>query len=268
MLSIFLASSNQSTGISCDKTAELLFEFNNCKKSLGLETHVKVSTIKEFVKYWLYGTANEQNWFDKGCQDGWDSLKRICSTTTTNEQNWFDKGCQAGWDSLKGMCSNSSVVNNNDGSKQLLVTTNNQPNYLVSGLTYLLTGCVVYAAVYYNCDALVTIYNSIDNHLYNILCMFDFPGFMVEKKSVMQLIPGLNLRVNHYWNFTTDPGDNKLGLVHLATYTIDHQSFFLDFNCLSPAWSIPSYAQLTLEPGLDWPFNYDNFHHINLFSFV
>ena len=61
ILAIFFWSSNQSTGISCDKTAELFFEFNNCKKSLGLETHIKVSTIKEFVDYWLYGTANKQN---------------------------------------------------------------------------------------------------------------------------------------------------------------------------------------------------------------
>ena len=68
------------------------------------------------------------------------------------------------------------------------VTANNKPNYLVLGLDCLLIGCAMFANIYYNLDILKAEYMYIYLHLYNILCMFDFPGFMIQSWSVMPLV--------------------------------------------------------------------------------
>ena len=134
------------------------------------------------------------------------------------------------------------------------------------GLGCLLIGCAMFANLYYNLDILKAEYMYIDRHLYNILCMFYFPGFMLERRSVMPLVPAFDFRVKHFWNFHTDPMDDRLGLVHIASYTLSYESLLLQFNSLPSAWSIPSYLCLTILPGLDyWPFNYDHLHYITLF---
>ena len=196
---------------------------------------------KEFVNYWLYGTATEIN--------------------------WFDKTCQIAWNYLKGGCSIIPVANNSyDASgEELVVAANNKPNYLVLGLGRLLIGCAIFANIYYNLDILKAEYTYIDLHLQSILCMFDYPGFMVKRRSVMPLVPGFKFRVKHFWKFYTDPGDDRLGLVHLASYTLSHESFWFQFNSLLPAWSLSSYLTLIIVPGLDWPFSYDHFYYITLY---
>lgn len=227
---------------SCDNINKLFCDFHTF--SMDSKTHINMlvnNSSKEFVNYWLYSTATENNWFDKGCQIGWDYFKNTCITTPID--------------------SNST--------EQLIATANNKLDSLVLGLACLTTVCAIFGSIYYNLDTLkdicIYIYMHIDISLYNLLCMFDFPGFMVDRQSIMPLGPDYELQVEHFWKFNTDPGDGILRLVHLATYRLHHEYFWFEFNSLSPGWSIPSYATLTLVPGLDWPFNYDHFHCINLF---
>lgn len=92
----------------------------------------------------------------------------------------------------------------------------------------------MFADTYYNIDILNAVDTNLDLHLYNILCMFDYPGFMVERASFMLLVPGLELLVEHFWKFRTDPADGMLVLNHLASYTIMHECFGLRFNSIPP----------------------------------
>lgn len=85
-----------------------------------------------------------------------------------------------------------------------MVTANNKPNYLFFGLGCLLMGCAIFANIYYNLDMLKAEDTSIDQHLHNILCMFDFPGFMVERMSIMPLVRGFDFSVEDYWKFNTE----------------------------------------------------------------
>lgn len=237
LFSYFSGSSRGNSIGSCDNISRLLHDFDSFRGSLDSQTYIDISTnnkSKEFVNYWLYGTATEINWFDNYCKIGWDYIKGASSVTP--------------------------VANNPDiGSiEELAVIDNNKPNYLAFALGCLLIGCPIFA----NFDILMAVFTSIDQHLYNILCMFDFPGFMVEKLSIMPLVPGIELMVQHFWNFRTDPVVDRLVLVHLASYTLDFESFRLHYHSLSPGWSIPSQLELILVPGLDWPFNYDHFHGI------
>lgn len=55
--------------------------------------------------------------------------------------------------------------------------------------------------------------------------MFDFPGFMVNKRSVKPLGPDYEFKLEHFWNFHTDLGDGMLRLVHLTTYSLHHPYF-------------------------------------------
>ena len=207
----------------------------------GITTQISNDT-KELINYWLYGTAIEPNWFDKACYDSLDYFKDICST--------------------------APVISKDGTCEELVVVTNKaQENYLVLGLSYLLIACAIFANIHYNFDMLKATYTIIDQRLYDILCMFDFPGFMVERRSTMPLGEGYELVVEHFWNFIKDPADDNLGLTHLASYTLQNDNFWLQFNSLAPAWSVPSYLTLTIVPGLHWPFNYDHFHYITLFSF-
>ena len=206
----------------------------------GITTQISNDT-KELIDYWLYGTAIEPNWFDKACYDSLDYFKDIYSTAPAISKD--------------GTC------------EELVVTNKAQENYLVLGLSYLLIACAIFANIHYNFDMLKATYTIIDQRLYDILCMFDFPGFMVERRSIMPLGEGYELVVEHFWNFIKDPADDNLGLTHLASYTLQNDNFWLQFNSLAPAWSVSSYLTLTIVPGLHWPFNYDHFHYITLFSF-
>ena len=83
---------------------------------------------------------------------------------------------------------------------------------------------------------LIAEYTRIDVYLYNILCMFDFPGFMVRMLPVMQLAPALDLWLEHYSWFSLDPGDNNLGLIHATSYNLHYQdTFLLNYFSLPPA---------------------------------
>lgn len=206
----------------------------------GISPHINNNT-KEFIDYWLHGTATEPNCFDKVCWDAWCYLKDIGSTVP--------------------------IINNDGTCEELVVTSEAQANYFVFGLSFLLIACAIFADIDYNFDMLKAAYTIIDQRLYDILCMFDFPGFMVDKRSVMPLGEGYEFVVEHFWGFYTDPADNRLGLSHLASYTLHHDDFWLQFNSLPPAWSVPSYLDITIVPGLHWPFNYDHFHYITLFTF-
>ena len=279
IFSYFTASSQDMPVNSCDRISKLVSDFNCFIGSLDKETDIS--------------TNNPINSFDKASEDSWDYFKGITPLInndtkelvdywlrgTATESNWFDKACNHGWDYLKNICSTAPVINNGGANKELVLTTNNdgaykelvvtsksQANYLVLGLGCLLVGCAIFADLHYNFDMFKAAYTIIDQRFYDILCMFDFPGFMVDRTSVMPLGGGFDLRVSHTWRFYTDPADNRLGLTHLATYTLDHEYFWFDFNSLPPAWSVPSYLTLTIVPGLQWPFNYDHFHYINLFS--
>ena len=90
-----------------------------------------------------------------------------------------------GWNYLIDVCSITTVqyISYDGSGVELVVTPNNKPNYLVSGLGYLLIGCAIFASIYYNFDKLKTEYTYIDLHLYNTLCLFGFPGFMVNRLS-------------------------------------------------------------------------------------
>ena len=96
--------------------------------------------------------------------------------------------------------------------------------------------------------------------------MFDYPGFMVEQESTMPLWGGFGIRVHHWWLFIEDPGDNNRGISHTAQYTLDHEYFFIDYIRFSPLWSLPDQIKLTILPHLNWPFNYDHFQYIDLWT--
>ena len=152
----------------CDSLKELLYEFDTSKASLAKQTHTNNS--KEFVNYWLYGTATKINWFDKSCQIGWNYLLDTCNVTSwsiiTHDNNSYD------------------VAN-----EKLVTITNNKPDYLIMGLGYFFSVCTIFATFYYSFDTLKAVYMYIDTKLYDFLCMFDFPGFMVENRSAMRLGP-------------------------------------------------------------------------------
>ena len=151
----------------------------------------------------------------------------------------------------------------------LVAISNNKPYYLISNLGCLLfAACTIFASIYYNLDTIEATYMHIDRSLYNFLSMFDFPGFMINNTSVMNLGPDLVFMVKHNWMFITDPADGVFKLNHLTSYILwSDWSFGLEFNLLPPSWSIPSYLALTIAPGWAWPFNYDHFHGIHLLDF-
>lgn len=242
-LSYFPASCHDITLDTCDNMSKLLYDFKSSMGSLAKEAHTN-NNSKQLLNYWLYGTASEINWFDKGCLIAWDYIKDTCNITPTDNNSY------------EGL------------TEELVITANYKPNYLISGLGCLSAVCVIFGNLYYNLDILKAVYTYLDIHLYNFLCMFDFPGFMVNSWSVMPLGPDFEFTVEHTWRFLTDPADGVLRLVHLATYTLDHDYFWFQFNSFSPTWSISSYLTLTFVPGLDWPFNYDHFHFIHLFDFI
>ena len=87
---------------------------------------------KEFVNYWLCGTATEINWFDKSCQIGWDYLKDTCNIS---------------W----------SIITDDNNSyhvEKLVTITNNKPNYVIMGLGYFFSISTIFASFYYNFDTL------------------------------------------------------------------------------------------------------------------
>ena len=220
----------------------------------------------------------EINIFDKACYQSWDYIKNVCSPSTdtkelidywlngtATEDNVFDKACYQTWDYIKNMSSDTPVINSEGACKELAVTCEAQLDYFSSGLCWL---AIVYAilAFIYNFDIIKATYTCIDKCLYDIICMFDYPGFMVNQKSTMPLWGGFGLRVKHHWFFLEDPGDNNWGISHFAQYTLDHEYFFIDFVRSAPLWSRTDSIDLTIIPHLDWPFNYDHFHFINLWS--
>ena len=54
---------------SCDNINKLFCDLHTF--SLDSKTHINMSinnnSSKEFVNYWICGTASENNWYDKGC---------------------------------------------------------------------------------------------------------------------------------------------------------------------------------------------------------
>ena len=232
---------------------------------------------KEFINYWLNGTATKDNWFDKACSGGWDYTKNVCSPSTDTKElinywlngtatkdNWFDKACSQSWDYIKNMYGNTPVINSEGACKELVVTCEAQVDYFSSSLCWLVIVCAILIFIY-NFDLIKAIYTCIDIRLYDILCMFDYPGFMVNKDSIMPLWGRFGLRVMHRWFFLKDPADNNFSISHVARYTLDHEYFFIDFR--HPLlWSVPNRIELTLIPHLHWPFNYDHFHYITLWS--
>ena len=85
-------------------------------------------------------------------------------------------------------------------------------------------GCLALGyAVAENLDVFMTGITYIDVYIYEFLCMFDFPGFMVDKRATMPLLPGINLDVMHNWKFIVDPADGILRLAHLANYKLHHE---------------------------------------------
>ncbi len=218
---------------SCDNMNKLLYHFNTFRGSLDRDTRIYMPTSLE----------TEINWFDKACHVGWNYFKGTCSITLTDnskqfvnywlygtatEMNWFDKSCHIGWGYLKYTCTFTPNDNNSyhGSTEELVKTANNQPNYLISGLCWLTAACAIFGNIYYNLDILKAVYTYIDIYLHNFLCMFDFPGFMIQDRSVMPLGPDFQLIVEHKWNFLTDPGHGAFRLIHLATYTLHHEYFW------------------------------------------
>ena len=194
---------------------------------------------KEFINYWLHGTETKSHFIDQAFYDSWDYIK--------------------------DMYGNSPIINNQDACQELAVTCEAQLNYFSSGLCWLAIVCAILGFIY-NFDIIKATYICIDKCLYDIICMFDYPGFMVNQNSTMPLWGRFGLRVKHHWFFLEDPGDNNLGLSHFAQYTLDHEYFFIDYVRYAPLWSITDSIDLTIIPHLHWPFNYDHFHFINLWS--
>ena len=239
--------------------------------SPGIET-------KEFINYWLNGTATKANIFDKTCSQNWDYIKDVCNTSTetkefinywlngtTTKANIFDKTCSQSWDYIKDMFGNISAINNEGACKELAITCEAQVNYSCSGLGWLAIVCAILGFIY-NFHIIKAAYTCIDKRLYDILCMFDYPGFMVNQDSIMPLWGRFGLRIMHHWLYLEDPGDHNWGIMHVARYTLDHEYFFIDFIRLPPLWSVPNRIEMTIIPHLHWPFNYEHFHFITLWS--
>ena len=233
---------------------------------------------KEFINYWLHGTETKPNFIDQACYDSLDYIKNVSNPSYETKEfinywlhgsetkpNFMDQACIDGWDYIKDMYGNSPIINNEDACQELAVTCEAQVNYFSSGLCWL---AIIYAILgfIYNFDIIKATYTCIDKCLYDIICMFDYPGFMVNQKSTMPLWGGFGLRVRHHWFKQVDPGDNNWGISHFAQYTLDHEYFFIDFVRYAPLWSRTDFIDLTIIPHLDWPFNYDHFHIINLWS--
>ena len=105
------------------------------------------------------------------------------------------------------------------------------PYYILMALGCLALGCAVVA----NIDVFRADIAFIDVHFYEFLCMFDFPGFLVNRTATMTLLPGLELDVMNKWNFIHDPADGIRRLTHLASYTLNLEGYgFIQFNALSP----------------------------------
>lgn len=233
---------------------------------------------KEFLNYWLNGTATKRNFFDKACSQSWDYTKNVCNPSnetkeflnywlngTATKRNVFDKTCSQCWDYIKDMCGNISAINYEGACKELATTCEAQVNYFYSDLYWLAIVCAILRFIY-NFHIIKAMYVCIDKRLYDILCMFDYPGFMVNQDSVMPLWGRFGLRVMHRWFYRQDPGDNNLGISHLANYTLDHEYFFIDFIRHPQLWSVPNRIEMTIVPHLNWPFNYDHFQIITLWS--
>lgn len=84
------------------------------------------------------------------------------------------------------MCGVSPVINNEGACKQLVVTYDAQVDYFSLGLGLLGILCIILGCIY-NFDIIKAIYTCIDKRPYDILCMFDYPGFMVNQNSSMPL---------------------------------------------------------------------------------
>ena len=235
---------------------------------------------KEHINYWLNGTATKANYFDKACYQSWDYIENVCNSTETIEHinywlkgtatkaNFFDKACYKNWDYIQNMwckARNVPVSNNEDACQELVATCEAQVDYFSLGLGSLAIVCAILGFIY-NFHIIKDTYTCIDKRLYDILCMFDYPGFMVNQDSIMPLWGRFGLRVMHRWFYREDPADNNLGLSHVARYTLDHEYFFIDFIRHSQLWSVPNRIELTIIPHLHWPFNYDHFHFITLWT--
>ena len=218
------------------------------------------------------------NLFDQACYDSWDYIKNVSNPSNDTKEfinywlhgteikpNLFDQACYDSWDYIKDMCANSPIINNEDACQELAVTCEAQVDYFSSGLCWLAIVCAILGFIY-NFHIVKAIYTCIDKRLYDILCMFDYPGFMVNQESIMPLWGRFGLRVMHYWFFMEDPADNNLGISHVARYTLDHEYFFIDFIRHPQLWSVANRIQMTIIPHLHWPFNYDHFHFITLWS--
>ena len=252
----FSAPTNENEqALSCVNISRLLTDFNNFSGSLDKAIHIDTSTNdwKGFVDFWLYGTATEINWFDKYCQEGWKYIIDLYSVTPVIDNS--NNGSV-------GILNNGSVGILNNGSVDELAVIDNKKNYLVLGLCCLF----IFANFYYNVGFIKDVLSTADRRLYDLLCMFDYPGFMVNKSSVMPLAPNVDLWVEHNWLFSTDPGDGRSCLCHVATYTIDFEFHAFCFASLPPAWSVPSYVFMFTRPGVEWPLNYDYFSNLTLFN--
>ena len=218
------------------------------------------------------------NIFDKACSHGWDYIKNVCNPSTdtmellkyclngtATKPNRFDEACYQSWDYIKNMCGNIRVLNNESECQELAVTCEAQVDYFSSGICWLAIVCATLGFIY-NFGIIKATYTCIDKRLYDILCMFDYPGFMVNQDSTMPLWGRFGLRVMHRWLYIEDPADKNLGLTHVARYTLDHEYFFIDFIRHPQLWSVANRIQITIIPHLHWPFNYDDFHFITLWS--
>ena len=285
-----LAGSSYDTSLaSCDHIKILLSDFNSISHSLGMvtngaDTHTNIpvnNNPKKFFNYWLYGTATNTNWFDAYCQTGWDYVKGNCNIIPTSnskeifnywlygtpaKNNWFDAYCQSCWDYVKDIYNITQIGSylHEASSEQFELWA--KADYFVFGLARLLIVYFLFHDFYYNLDTLYAAYTNVDLQMYNFLCMFDFPGFLVHRNSIMNLGGFLAFQVNHSWNFLIDPADGMFHLCHLATYTLHHEYFWFDINLLTPSWSMRSYVTLTVVPDLSWPLNYDHHHEIKLFE--
>ena len=205
--------------------------------------------IVVFTHYWLYGTATETDWFDQTCYDGWACFKDVCNSS-------------------KELVLTAKYPS---AYQELIVTNKDQVYYPFAGLGFIFIIYAIIAGFFFNFDMFMDAYTFIDRSLHDFLCMFDFPGFLVDRRSILYFGELFdehnNFSIQDKWAFHVDPVDNMRRLSHLRTYTFNHEYFFFNLNILSPGWSIPSYLDLTIVPRLIWPFNYDHFYHTVLWTF-
>jgi hypothetical protein len=94
-------------------------------------------------------------------------------------------------------------------------------------------GCLVAALIfndiYYNFDTL----KAIDEYLYNILCMSDFPGFMVNSRAAMPLGLKFELVVTHHWSLLPNTRNSVARLVHMVRYNLFHEHLWFEFITFS-----------------------------------